>query len=311
MGLRRGLAAGCEGSPAARSKAMRDRNATYTLGDWECQGLTAVVEDIARVRQARKRRTRARALLATIGRAWDRLSDFAEVESANDYYTWIETGHLPAFWVWQVRDVAWLDDESGTPRRPSELRIRTRGTEAIYGENSPDFLHPDLDGSRLERRNWQAAMAALVVSGDPTRLELIARLKDLRDGAKSGALPSERVVRDSAIVYKALAESCKDSAARADLREIDLRKEFREGDGLILTNLGWRVPDGVPRWAVRLRPIQGFRAPNSGNGTVVERTPTKDTIAVGMHSGPPADRTAWASTRRRRRSDTDTDLAIA
>ena len=88
-------------------------------------------------------------------------------------------------------------------------------------------------------------MAALGVSGDPTRLELIARLKDLRDGAKSGALPSERVVRDSAIVYKALAESCKDSAARADLREIDLRKEFREGDGLILTNLGWQVPDGV------------------------------------------------------------------
>ena len=88
-------------------------------------------------------------------------------------------------------------------------------------------------------------MAALGVSGDPTRLELIARLKDLRDGAKSGALPSERVVRDSAIVYKALAESCKDSAARADLREIDLRKEFRERDGLILTSLGWRVPDGV------------------------------------------------------------------
>ena len=147
--------------------------------------------------------------------------------------------------MWQVRYVAWLDDESGTPRRPSELRIRTRGTEAIYGEASPDFLHPDLDGSRLERRNWQAAMAALGVSGDPTRLELIARLKDLREGAKSGALPSERVVRDSAIVYKALAESCKDSAARADLREIDLRKEFREGDGLILTNLGWQVPDGV------------------------------------------------------------------
>ena len=179
LGLPRGLPAGCEGSPAARSKAMRDRNATYTLRDWECQGLIAVAEDIARVRQARKRRTRARALLATMGRAWDRLSDFSEVESANDYYTWIEKGHLPAFWVWQVRYVAWLDDESGTPRRPSELRIRTRGTEAIYGEASPHFLHPDLDGSRQERRNWQAAMAALGVSGDPTRLELIARLKEV------------------------------------------------------------------------------------------------------------------------------------
>ena len=245
VGLRRGLEARCEGSPPARSKAMSDRDATYTLRDWECRDLTAVVEDIARGRQARKRRTRARALLATMGRAWDRLSEFSEVELANDYYTWIEKGVLPAFWVWQAREVAWLDDESGTPRRPSELRIRTRGTEAIYGEDSPDFLHPDLDGSWLERRNWQAAIAALDVSGDPTRLELVSRLKDLRDGTASGALSIERVARDSAIVYKALAESIKDTAARADLREIDLRKEFRDGNGLILTNLGWRVPEGV------------------------------------------------------------------
>ena len=264
VGLPRGLPAGCEGSPAARSKAMRDRNATYTLRDWECQGLTAIVQDIARVRQARKRRTRARALLATMGRAWDRLSDFAEVESANDHYTWNEKGRMPAFWLWQARDVAWLEDESGTPRRPSELRLRSPGTEAIYGENSPDFLHPDLDGSRLERRNWQAAMAALGVSGDPTRLELMARLKDLRDGAKSGALTSERVVRDSAIVYKALAESCKDSAARADLREIDLRKEFREGDGLILTNLGWRVPEGVLAGASVFGQYKAFAPPIPG-----------------------------------------------
>ena len=206
VGLRRGLAAGCEGSPGARSKAMRDRNATYTLRDWECQDLTAVVEDIARGRQARKRRTRARALLATMGRGWDRLSEFSEVESARDHYTWIEKGVLPAFWVWQAREMAWLDDESGTPRRPSELRIRTRGTEAIYGEHSPDFLHPDLDGSWLERRNWQAAFVALDVSGDPTRLELVSRLKELRDGTISGALSIERVVRDSAIVYNPLCQ---------------------------------------------------------------------------------------------------------
>ena len=240
-----GLPASCENSPAARTETMRDRDATYTLRDWDCPGLIAVVEDIARVRQGGRRRTRARALLATMGRAWERLSDFVEVESANDYYGWINKGHMPAFWLWQARDIAWLDDESGTPRRPSELRVRTPGTEAIYGEDSPDFLHPDLDGSRLERRNWQAAMAALGVCGDPTRRELVTRLKELRDSAESGALPRDRVVRDSAIIYKALAESFKDSAARSDLRESDLRQEFREGDGLILTDLGWRTPDMV------------------------------------------------------------------
>ena len=263
-GLPWGLPAECQGSPAARSKAMEDRNATYTLRDWECQGLTAVAGDISRVRQARKRRTRARALLATMGRAWDRLSEFSEVGSADDYRTWIEKGHLPAFWVWQLREMAWLDDESGTPRRPSELRIRTRGNEAIYGEDAPDFLHSDLDGSRLERRTWQAAIAALGVTGDPTRQELVSRLKELRDGTVSGALPSERVERDSAIIYKALADSCKDAVAHADLRETDLRKEFREGAGLILTNLGWRIPDAVlagpsifGRYKAFAPPIQG------------------------------------------------------
>ena len=160
--LRRGLRAWCEGSPSARSEEMSNRDATYTLDDWECEDLVAVVEDIARSRQARKRRTRARALLATMGRAWDRLSECSEVESARDYYRWDKKGALPAFWIWQVREIAWLDDESGRPRRPSELRIRTQGTEAIYGEDSPDFLHKELNGSWLERRNnWHAAIAAL------------------------------------------------------------------------------------------------------------------------------------------------------
>ena len=240
-----GLPTRCEASSAARTKAMKNHDVTYTLRDWDCPSLTAVVEDIARVRQARRRRTRARALLVTMGRAWEQLSDFTEVVPAKDHYVWIEKGSMPAFWLWQARDIAWLDDESGTPRRPSDLRIRTPGTEAIYGEDSPDFLHPDLDGSNLERRNFQLPLTALGVCGDPTRLELVTRLKELRDGAESGALPRERVVRVSAIIYKALAESCKDSAARSDLRETDLRREFREGDGLILTDLGWRVPDTV------------------------------------------------------------------
>lgn len=238
-----GLSRWHEGSPAARSKAMEDRGARYTLRDWECEDLTAVIEDIARVGQARKRRTRARALMATLGRAWDRLNEFSEVESANDYYGWNHRGTIPSFWVWKARETAWLDDESGQPRRPSELRIRTRGTEAIYGEDSPNFLHPDLDGSWLERRNWQAAIAALGVSGDPTRQQLISRLRELRDRMVSGELSFERAERDSVIVYKALAQSLKDPAARADLGETDLRKEFREGEGLILTNLGWRSPE--------------------------------------------------------------------
>ena len=236
-----GLAKSTGDGPAGRSTAMEDQGATYTLSDWDCPAMRAAVTDIARVSQKRKRRIRAAALLATLGRAWGRLSDFAEVVTAADYYGWQEKGRTAAFWLWQARDVAWLDDESGTPRRPSELRIRTPGTEAIFGSDSSDFLHPDLVGAYPDRRNWQSAMNALGISGDPTRRELVARLRRLRDEVVS----YETITRDAAIVYRALAESLGDQVLRSDLRKGDLRRAFEEGGGLIATKLGWQPPGKV------------------------------------------------------------------
>ena len=227
--------------PAARSAAMADLTATYTLADSDCPAMTAAVEDIARVRQGKKRRTRAAALLTTVGRAWERLSDFSEVVCAYDHYSWKKRGRTAAFWLWRARDIAWLDDESGTPRRPSELRLRTPGTEAIFGTESQDFLHPDLRGSHSERRNWQAAMSALGTSGDPTQRELVDRLRDLRDDVAA----AETITRDAAIVYRALAESLAAPASRSDLTRKDLRRAFEEGDGLIATKLGWGTPGKV------------------------------------------------------------------
>ena len=169
------------------------------------------------------------------------MSDFAEVTTADDHYEWREKGRTAAFWLWQARDVAWLDDESETPRRPSELRIRTPGTEAIFGSDSPDFLHQDLVGAHPDRRNWQAALGALGMSGDPTRRELVARLRKLRDDIGSEGSAD----RDAAVVYKALAESLDSSGSRLDLTKQDLRRAFSEGNGLIATKLGWRPPSKV------------------------------------------------------------------
>ena len=169
------------------------------------------------------------------------MSDFAEVATAEDYYAWREKGHTVAFWLWQTREVAWLDDESGKPRRPTDLRIRTPGTEAIFGADSTDFLHRDLLGDHPERRNWQAVMSALGMSGDPTRRELVARLQNLRDNATS----EETIPRDAAIVYKALAESLGNSTSRSDLNRKDLRRAFEDSDGLIVTKRGWFPPSNV------------------------------------------------------------------
>ena len=239
---RRGLPASIPGGPLVRGQAMHGRRATYTLQDRDSPNLAAVIQDISRIRLKKTRRKRAGALLATFGRAWDRLySEFSEVESALDSYGWQDTGRMPAYWLWVAGDVAWIDDESGTPRRPSDLRLRTPGNVAIYGQDSPDYLHPDLD-----QPNSRLVLAALGVSGDPSRTELVGRLKKLRDDAEDeGRWRPEEIKRETAVLYKALAQSLTQAVGRPGLGVEQLRRDFQHHNGLIFTNLGWLPPQGV------------------------------------------------------------------
>lgn len=228
---RRGLSAGVYGSPPARTQAMRERGAEYTLGDLDSPDLLAVIADIARERQAGRRRQRASALLAALGRAWDRrLSDFAQVDAAEAYHRWRVVGRVPAFWLARAGNVAWLDDESGTPRKPSELRLRTPGAEAIYGAGATDYLRREFEGRR-------ALLSALGVAGDPTRADLVGRLRELR----SDSTPSEEQRRGAALVYHELARGLGAERGDSDLTADQVRAEFQRA-GLLLTNLGWLSP---------------------------------------------------------------------
>ena len=230
--------------PEARDQEMQRRGATYTLQDYDSPDLHAVAFDISRERRKRHRRKRAAALLATIGRAWDRLlSDYAEVESADAFHRWQRKGQIHAYWLWQVGDIAWLDDESGIPRRPIELRMRTSGNVAVYGDDSPNYLHRELC-----QPNRQAVLRAIGVTGDPSRSQLVDRLRRLRDSSTEGVttLPTSAIHREAAIVYKALAHDLGiRTSRRSDLNSIQLRNEFQKGQGLLLTNLGWLPPRSV------------------------------------------------------------------
>ena len=202
-----------------------------------------MVRDISRLGRGKKeRRKRAAALLATLARAWDRqFSEFTEVDAAEDYYSWKEKGRIASYWLWEARDVAWLDDESGTPRLPSELRLRTLGNVAIYGQDSPDYLHPDLD-----QTNWREVLSALGVTGDPSRRELVTRLKELRDeDVSEGRWTREDLRRETAVVYKALAQSLRPSNSRSGLYLEQLRRDFQYRKGLVFTNMGWLSPQKV------------------------------------------------------------------
>ena len=235
------LAAGFHGGVSARTEELRSRRATHTLEDRDSPDLKVVVEEIARVRGGPQRRKRAAALVSTLARAWDdRLGEYAQVRSAYGHRGWRETGETPAYWVWQGRDVAWLDDEQGKPRRPSELRVRTPATEAVYGVDSPNFLH-----SELHTRGWQPVLSAFGVEGAPSRRQLLSRLKDLRAAMQAGEYPAREVEKEAAVVYKALARSLRGPSPRSELNQPQLLREFESGDGLILTNSGWRTPQRV------------------------------------------------------------------
>ena len=235
------LAAEIYDGVSARTEELKGRGATHTLEDRDSPDLRVVVEDIARVRGGPLRRKRAAALVSTLARAWDaRLGEFAQVQSARAYNGWNERGETPAYWVWQLREVAWLDDERRKPRPPSELRVRTPAMEAVYGADSPDFLHSDLHSP-----NWQSVLSALGVEGAPSRRQLVGRLKDLRAAMQGGECPAREAEREAAIVYKALARSLHGPSSRSDLNQTQLKQEFASGDGLILTNFGWRTPQRV------------------------------------------------------------------
>ena len=238
LGLRREF----QGSSPARTHELASRGATFTLMDRDCPHLMSVIRDISKIRSRSKRRKRAGALLGTLGRGWERLySDFSEVDSANDSQTWRERGRVPAAWLWDAGEVAWLDDESGSPRRPRELRARTPGTEAIYGKSSPDYLHGDLYTQVRE-----GALVALGISGNPTRSEMVERLKEIRDGSDAlGDLSQSELMAEAVVVYKALAGSMASGSSTSDLSPTQIRTEFGRAPGLLLTDMGWLPPAGV------------------------------------------------------------------
>ena len=250
---RRGLGASIPGGAPARAEQLAERGGTHTLEDRDSPALAAVIEDIARVRSGRQRRNRAAALVSSLARAWDRLGDYSEVQSAYGYHGWKDSGPMPAYWLWQARDVPWLDDERGKPRRPSELRVRTDGTLAVYGTDPSNYLHADLFS-----QSWQPVLSALGVSGEPSRRQLVARLKKLRAAMQAGEYSQQDAAKETAIVYKALARSLQGASSRSDLSRANLRQEFSRGDGLILTQSGWHTPGRVLRGDPILGPYRPF-----------------------------------------------------
>ena len=88
-------------------------------------------------------------------------------------------------------------------------------------------------------------MSALGVSGDPSRSELVAKLKELRhDSEDEFDLSPIELRGEATVLYKALAQSLTADSYPSDMNSSELRREFQR-HSLVLTNLGWHTPQSV------------------------------------------------------------------
>ncbi|MEV5683976.1 hypothetical protein AB0L68_12450 [Streptomyces sp. NPDC052164] len=287
---RQGVHTLAPGSPKSRTRRMSHLGATYTLDDHESPDLDAVVRSIAAEPDGPARRKRAVALLHVLGRAWNSsFSDHESVEAAHDYYVWDVKARIPGFWLWTLRETPWLDSESGTATAPSALRRRTEATAAVYGTDADGLLHRDIQAAAGRRGE---VLRALAVGGEPTAADILERLRRQRRSQRAGGDHDHAA---ALLLYRALAvrtgpprgPSATGAAGgpAADVSRADIARAFAEGDGLVLTESGWRTPGACLRGKPLFGELRDFAPAFDGGDALweavgVPRPGADDAIAV-------------------------------
>lgn len=245
------------GNPLSLSQreALRQlkRAATHLKGDRVSPDLLAVLRSIAKERTQRARRERARALLNTLEREWERLyASDVQARAVWSYGSWHTAGLIPATWLAFAIDEPWLSSEDGARKPPRELAVRTPATEAVFGNDKSRFAL-ELDESEAT----SPVVRALRVETDPQVSEMVEHIEELRD---AGDAPDERVL---ALRYAAIGSACKkrellpeDLVGDLTVRRLRARFGVRpQGRGLVYASGQWLPPARVRLGA----PIFGAR----------------------------------------------------
>ncbi|MFH8384202.1 hypothetical protein ACH4E7_25190 [Kitasatospora sp. NPDC018058] len=184
----------------------------------------------------------------------------ATVQAAVGKRTWIERGPVPAFWIWKLRDSAWLEDEKGVLRRPGRLQQRTPDAEALFGQDEPNYLHAELQHALSHRSD---VLAALGVAGDPDIPQLIGRPRQLRKRPLGTGAEAEELKTEVYLVYRALARRLTERPAETPRAHVEKRvaAALRGDDALVLTDLGWRRADDCFRGTAILYGMRAFVPP--------------------------------------------------
>lgn len=245
-------------SSRTRTQAVQRLRATHTLDDRASQDLERVVKDITAERNVDERRRRTAALLHSLAKLIT--GPEATVEAATAYHGWTVKGSVPALWVWNLRDSAWLEDEKGNLCRPGHLQLRTPDAEALYGQDEPNYVHAELQHVLANRAD---VLAALGVVGDPDVPQLIDRLRRLRKRPLGTGATAEALRTEVYLVYRALARRLTERTADTARAQVEKRvtAALRGDDALVLTDLGWRRPEDCFRGTAILYGLRAFVPP--------------------------------------------------
>ncbi len=237
----------------SQREALSGAYATHLKREALSPDLARVVADIGKERGRRRQRERARSLLATLDREWQRLYDGHETAVAvYSSYNWYRATTLPASWLALAMDTPWLLSEGGVVTPPRELVVRTPMNEALYRHDPQVFaadVGPDLATS--------PAVRALGLRTDPRVSEVVEQLAEMRDAS------SDIDAAAVAVCYAAIAAAVRNvdatpEAMVGDLTVRQLRARFggdRRRPGRILVDGRWLAPAKV----FRGKPIFGHR----------------------------------------------------
>jgi hypothetical protein len=211
-------------------------------GDWGCEDLVRVAEDIAEDGDD-GRKGRARALFATLCREWETEYDRGlEATAVHGHYGWNALGRVPTTWRSKLAERRWLTGPDGLAA-PRILFLRTPALEAAHGEELGYAHEPDSSDVRAE-----VVARALGMETRPSASGLVEELKSLRD--RSDDFPARAVATRARQLLNSLAllcppldtESVSVDEAVDDLTIRQLRAAFgiaRDRPGLIFADGRW------------------------------------------------------------------------
>lgn len=229
------------GSPTKRQQQLEQHQAYYTVRDLSSPDLDAVLTSIAAEKNRVERARRAKAVLNSLSRAWDRLEPQTRVNAAVGHHKWVAHGEVDAWWLASAASIPWLNAANGPGTPPDELRVKTPATVALFGNDRGQYLAEDFDAAA-----YSDALTALGVQGDPRPDEILDKLREIRD-----AIPDDagKAADLAAPLYTALAFQvpAHGSFGRrlGSMTASAVRTSFSNGPGLVATNLGWRRPSVV------------------------------------------------------------------